>query len=100
MVEVATYFSGGEGLHGGQDTDGEKEHDPPLYNLFLLASAEICLSLFGLQSLVYVGCFMQDAPSLLHRLSRGPGSQCHVSTAVGCKETVLLFLQHLSRHPI
>lgn len=86
MVEVATYFSGGGGLHGGQDTDGEKEHNLPHYHLFQLASAEICLSLFGLWSLVYEGCFMQDAPSLLHRLSRGPGSQCHVSAAVGCRD--------------
>lgn len=93
LIEVAFYFSGEGGLHGGKDTDGEKEYNPPCCHLFLLASAEICLCLLGLQSLVYVGCYMQDAPSLLHRLSRDLSSQCHVSTALGCKETVLLFLE-------
>lgn len=70
------------------------------YHLFLLASAEVSQCFLGLWSLVYVGRFVQYAPSLLRRLSRGPSPHVHVSTALCCKETVLLFLQHVFRHPI
>ena len=65
-----------------------------LFHLFLGAPAEMFLCLLGLQSRLTVGCCMQDAPSLLHRLFRGPSSQCHLSAALNCKEKMLLFLQH------
>lgn len=83
LVVVVCYFSGGGGLHGGKDTNRERAYDLPCYQLFLLASAEMYLCFLGLQSSVCVGCCIQDAPSLLHRLPWGPKSQYHVSSALG-----------------
>ena len=52
----------------------------------------------GLQSLVHIGCCMQDASSFLQVSFQGPQLSTHVSTALDCKENIQLFLQHLPGH--